>query len=173
MRDSGRIVSLYIQGNVTQPELRAQWQAQGGHAFITPPAIILAQVMRLQPDASGRLRRRTGLITNWRSEVRVPVFCNSDDDCVKYCLYKPVAVVMHSGHVPTSGHYACAVTCPEHVLLGDDNVLPQPVPDLTPVHMRLVYGILYTAVLCFIMRHVQRCGRSIVFQLCFNGVDLG
>ena len=98
-------------------------------------------------DASGRLRRKAGLITNWRSEVSVPVFCNSDDDSIRYCLYKPVAVVMHSGHVPTSGHYTCAVLYPEHVLLCDDNASPQSIPDLTPVHMRLVYGILYTAVL--------------------------
>ena len=56
-----------IQGNVTQPQLWTQWQAQGGHAFLEPPPIILAQVMRFQPDASGRLRRRTGLITNWRN----------------------------------------------------------------------------------------------------------
>ena len=147
MRDSGRVVSFYIQGNVTQPQLWTQWQAQGGHAFLEPPPIILAQVMRFQPDASGRLRRRTGLITNWRSEVCVPVFCSSDDVSVRYYIYKPVAVVMHSGHVPTSGHYTCAVICPEHVLLCDDNVSPQQIPELTPLHMRLVYGILYTAVL--------------------------
>ena len=34
MRDSGRVVSFYIQGNVTQPQLWTQWQAQGGHAFL-------------------------------------------------------------------------------------------------------------------------------------------
>ena len=147
VRDSGRVVSFYIQGNATQPELWTRWQAQGGHAFSVPPDIILAQVMRFQPDASGRLRRRTGLITNWRSEVRVPVFSNSTDDCIRHCLYKPVAVVMHSGHVPTSGHYTCGVICSDHVIICDDNVSTQQIPDITPVHMRLVYGILYTAVL--------------------------
>ena len=146
LRDSGRVVSFYIQGHATQSQLWTQWQAQGGHAFLEPPPIILAQVMRFQPDASGRLRRRTGMITNWRSEVDVPVFCSSDDATVRHCTYKPVAVIMHSGHVPTSGHYTCAVICSEHVLFFDDNLSPRSIPALTTEHMRLVYGIFYTAV---------------------------
>ena len=146
LRDSGRIVSFYIQGHATQSQLWMQWQAQGGHAFLEPPPIILAQVMRFQPDASGRLRRRTGMITNWRSEVSVPVFCSSADTNVRYCTYKPVAVIMHSGHVPTSGHYTCAVICSEHILFFDDNLSPRSIPDFNAEHMRLIYGILYTAV---------------------------
>ena len=101
IRDSGHVVSFYLRAHVSHTDLWAQWQSQATHAFTSPPRIILAQVMRFQPDGAGRVRRRTGCVTHLATEVDVPIFAERDTR-VMHHSYKPHAILLHSGHAPTS-----------------------------------------------------------------------
>ena len=145
VRDRGHVVSFYLRGHASHTALWTQWRSQDAHAFISPPRITLAQVMRFQPDGAGRLRRRTGCVTHLAAEVDVPIFAERSTSVLHH-PYRPCAILLHSGHTPTSGHYRCAVMGTECVHLCDDNHESRRLSALTSEHMKLVYGILYTPV---------------------------
>ena len=96
VRDRGHVVSFYLRGHASHTALWTQWRSQDAHAFISPPCIILAQVMRFQPDGAGRLRRRTGCVTHLAAEVDVPIFAERSTSVLHH-PYRPCAILLHSG----------------------------------------------------------------------------
>ena len=109
-----------------------QWHAQASiHALTHPTILICLQIQRFIWEA-GDMRRDYRSLLGYHCTVHMPVYDGPDTTTVHIMPYQVVAMQLHYGEQPTTGHYRTAMLGQirfgkDRVWLSDDGCTPAPI----------------------------------------------
>ena len=109
-----------------------QWHTQASvHALTQPTTIVCLQIQRFIREA-GVMRRDHRSLLGYQCAVHLPIFDGPDDTAVHILPYQVVAMQLHYGAQPTTGHYRTAMIGQprfgkDRVWLSDDGRVPEPI----------------------------------------------
>ena len=114
------------------PSMIDQWHAQASiHALKEPSTVVCMQLQRFLGNA-GIMQRDSRLLLGYQCTVHLPVFCNSATTEVSHVPYQAVAMQLHYGEQPTSGHYRTIMIGQplfgkDRMWLTEDGCTPEPI----------------------------------------------
>ncbi|CAE7347061.1 unnamed protein product [Symbiodinium sp. KB8] len=125
------ILSLHAGEQLILQSMIDQWHAQASvHALTQQTPIVCLQIPRFIWEA-GVMRRDHRSLLGYQCLVHMPIFDSPDERTAHLAPYQVVAMQLHYGARPTSGHYRTAMLGQpkfgkEKVWLSDDESVPQP-----------------------------------------------
>ena len=126
------ILSLHAGEQLILQSMIDQWHAQASvHALTQQTPIVCLQIPRFIWEA-GVMRRDHRSLLGYQCLVHMPIFDSPDERTAHLAPYQVVAMQLHYGARPTSGHYRTAMLGQpkfgkEKVWLSDDESVPQPI----------------------------------------------